>query len=83
MCVVAKRFATNWIVYTNSCAPKHIIYWHCCHKKGNFFIDVLKKKIDIRPLTFKTKIKEKTVLQKHCFWLLLGRVLLLEMALII
>ena len=74
MCVVAKSIATNWIVYTNSCVPKHIIYQHYSHRKRNFLIAILKKKkrVDIRPLTFKTKIKEKTVLQKHMFMTLMG-----------
>ena len=55
--VVAKRIATNYIVYIDSCIPKHIIYQHS-HKKGNLLIAILKKKknIDIRPLTGKTNI---------------------------
>ena len=43
MCVVAKRIATNWIIYTNSCVPKHIIYWHYSHRKRNFLRSILKK----------------------------------------
>ena len=41
--VVAKRIATNYIVYIDSCIPKHIIYQHS-HKKGNLLIAILKKK---------------------------------------